>query len=134
MRWYQPLLYLWAAPATLLGLSVAPLVYFQRGGSIEIVAGVVEISGGIVARILGSKRLPWVGSAAAMTLGHVVWGVDHSCLDRTRAHERVHVRQYERWGPVMIPAYLACSVAIYFRGGNPYRDNPFEREAYEIAP
>ena len=132
MRWYQPLLYLWASPTTLFGLSVLPIVLWQRG-TVHIVAGVVEISGGIVTRLLTS-HMPWIGSAAAMTLGHVVWGVDQACLDRTRAHERVHVRQYERWGPFFIPAYFISGWLIARRGGNPYYDNPFEREAYDKAP
>jgi hypothetical protein len=66
-----------------------------------------------------------------MTLGHVVLGQDLFLLDATRAHERVHVRQAERWGPLFLPAYVIASVAALLRGGNPYRDNAFEREAYE---
>ena len=45
-------------------------------------------------------------------------------------HEMVHVRQYERWGPFFIPAYLACSLGLWLAGKDAYRDNPFEREAY----
>jgi hypothetical protein len=55
-------------------------------------------------------------------------------LDHCRTHELVHVRQYERWGPLFVPAYLASSAIIWLRGGDPYRDNPFEREAYAVAP
>jgi hypothetical protein len=43
----------------------------------------------------------------AITLGHVVLATTESALKKTRSHERVHVRQYERWGPFFIPAYLA---------------------------
>jgi hypothetical protein len=46
----------------------------------------------------------------------------------------VHVRQYERWGPLFVPAYVLCSAVIWSRGGDAYRDNPFEREAYGEAP
>ena len=42
----------------------------------------------------------------------------------------VHVRQFERWGPFMGPAYLLSSLYLWITGGRPYRDNPFEREAY----
>lgn len=73
----------------------------------------------------------WAG--AAITFGHVVWGCDQSCLDWSRNHERVHVRQYERWGPLFIPLYLAFSAIVAWRGLDPYRDNPFEREAFEKA-
>jgi hypothetical protein len=51
----------------------------------------------------------------------------------SRAHERVHVRQYERWGPLFLPSYLFLSLYMYLRGCDPYRDNPFEREAFDTA-
>ena len=90
--------------------------------------GIVEIHGGLVSRLL--SRLPVIGSAAAMTLGHAVIGQDQACLDESRAHERVHVRQYERWGPLLIPAYLLASLWARLSGRHPYWDNPFERKAY----
>ena len=68
-----------------------------------------------------------------MTWGHVILGQTAAALDISREHELVHVRQYERWGPLFIPAYLLCSAVIWLRGGDPYRDNPFERQAYRIA-
>jgi hypothetical protein len=42
----------------------------------------------------------------------------------------VHVRQYERWGPAFLPAYLLSSLLQLLRGRNPYRENHFERQAY----
>jgi hypothetical protein len=66
-----------------------------------------------------------------MTLGHVVLGRDQTQLDQTRTHERVHVRQVERWGPLFIPAYLIASVVQWARGKRAYADNPFEREAFD---
>ncbi len=65
-----------------------------------------------------------------MTLGHVVIGRDQKLLELTRTHERTHVRQCERWGPLFIPAYFAASVLALARGQRPYLDNHFEREAY----
>jgi hypothetical protein len=65
-----------------------------------------------------------------MTLGHVVLGVNQLALDETRDHERVHVRQVERWGPAFIPAYLLASILAWMRGQDPYLDNHFEREAF----
>lgn len=132
MNWYQPLLYVWALPATTIGLSLAPVVLIQ-GGSIRLVRGVVEIHGGTVTRLL-RRGLPWVGAGAAMTLGHVIWGRDQRCLDHSREHEHVHVRQYERWGPLMLPLYLTASLVLYLRGFDPYLGNPFEREAYDQVP
>ncbi len=68
-----------------------------------------------------------------MTLGHVVIARTIELHDLTRTHERVHVRQCERWGPLFVPAYLLASLVQWARGRNPYMDNPFEREAYGHA-
>jgi hypothetical protein len=65
-----------------------------------------------------------------MTLGHVVIARDQASHDLTRDHERVHVRQCERWGPFFIPAYLIMAVVTKIRGLRAYEDNPFEREAF----
>lgn len=67
---------------------------------------------------------------AAMTLGHVILGRDMSTLDRVRDHEQVHVRQYEVWGPLFLPAYLSLSFILFICGRDPYMENPFEVEAY----
>lgn len=123
--------YLWAFPATLLGLFFVPLARLS-GGTIRPVQGVLEIEGGLVAAFL-RKGLPLLGPAAAMTLGHVIIARDKGCLERSRRHEHVHVRQYERWGPLMIPLYLGSSAIQYLRGFDPYLDNPFEREAFEAC-
>ncbi len=74
------------------------------------------------------------GEPIAMTLGHTVIGRTEAALDMTRAHELVHVKQYEHWGAFMIPAYLACSLWLWLVGRDPYRDNPFERQAFREAP
>jgi hypothetical protein len=121
--------YLWASPATLLGLPFLPLAWVSGGGW-QVVQGVLEIHGGLVARFL-RRGLPWVGPGAAMTLGHVILGQNRACLDHSRRHEHVHVRQFERWGPLMIPLYLLASLIAWRRGYDPYLDNPFEREAYD---
>jgi hypothetical protein len=65
-----------------------------------------------------------------MTLGHVVLAQDQRSLIASRKHERVHVAQYERWGPLMIPLYLISSGAAGLSGKHPYWDNRFEREAF----
>jgi hypothetical protein len=71
------------------------------------------------------------GGASTMTFGHVVLGRDEHALAETRAHERVHVRQYERWGVLFLPAYLASSLWALLSGRHYYFDNAFEREAFE---
>jgi len=121
--------YIWAFPATLLGLLFVLLAWLS-GGKVTLVQGAIEIHGGFV-RFFLRRGLLFLGPAAAMTLGHVILGRDQGCLDRSRAHEHVHVRQYERWGPLMLPLYLLAGAVLFFRGLDPYLDNPFEREAFE---
>ena len=120
--------YAWASPNTLLGLLLVVLAFLSRG-RVRLVDGVLETAGGIPAFFL--RWMP-IGSdgAAAMTLGHVVVGRDEARLRVTRAHERVHVAQYERWGPFFLPAYGLSSLACLCTGKEAYRDNRFEREAY----
>ncbi len=119
--------YIWAAPATIIGLCFVPLAWCS-GGQIVLHTGVLEISGGAVAVAL--KRFSFF-PIRAITFGHCVLGIDRATMDRTREHERVHVAQYQRWGPLFIPLYLLFSLIVWFQGKKPYRDNPFEREAYD---
>jgi hypothetical protein len=120
--------YIWASPNTLLGLLWA-IAARLTGGGVSSHSGVIEAHGGLAASVL--RRLPFVrGGAAAITLGHVVLARTPEELDRTRAHERVHVRQYETWGPLFLPAYLGASLISAWRGLDPYLDNAFEEEAY----
>jgi len=102
----------------------------MSGGGARVVDGVLEIHGGVVSWLLRHCTL-LRGGASAMTLGHVVLGRDLELLELTRTHERVHVRQAERWGPLFIPAYLLASLIALLRGRQAYMDNVFEREAYQ---
>jgi hypothetical protein len=120
---------LWAAPYTLLGASIGGLGLLT-GGRLQTHSGVIEFHGGAAARFLDLLPLPHV---SALTLGHTVIGRDRAALEATRAHERVHVEQFERWGLLMGPAYIGCSVVLWLQGRDFYRDNPFEREAYDRA-
>jgi len=99
------------------------------GGRVQMRRGVIEFYGGGVGWILQHGRRG--GIATAITFGHTVLGQDLAALDLCRDHEHVHVRQYERWGPLFLPAYLLCSLVLRVRGRDPYRENPFERQAYE---
>ncbi len=119
--------YLWAFPVTLLGLVLA-LLARSTGGTLNRVGGVLEVSGGWPARVL-RLGFPFSGPVAAMTLGHIVVGVSADALNATRAHERVHVRQFERWGLLLLVLYPLAGLQVWMKGGNPYRDNPFERQA-----
>jgi hypothetical protein len=117
----------WASPWTLLGLA-AGLIAVGTGGKGQRVGRVLEFHGGLLDRLL--RRVPIAGGAAAMTLGHCVIARTQADLDHSRSHELVHVAQYERWGPLFIPAYLACSGWMWLSGRDPYHDNPFEKEAF----
>lgn len=122
--------YAWAFfPGTLIGLFCVPLA-LAGSGRCRFVRGCLEVHGGAVTWFL-CNGLPWIGGGAAMTLGHVIIGRDETCLERSRDHEHVHVRQYERWGPLFLPAYVAASAWLACRGRNGYFDNPFEREAFD---
>ena len=124
----QLLCYLWALPTTSVGLLFVPAALV--GGGLQWVDGVLELHGGLV-RLFLERGTLLPGGASAMTLGHVVLGRDLDALDRTRSHERVHVRQVERWGPLFLPAYVVASLVAFARGKDAYRDNPFEREAFD---
>jgi hypothetical protein len=117
---------LWALPWTAVGCC-AGLFGLATGGKARCRSGVIEFHGGAVAWLLA--RFP-IGPMA-MTLGHTVLGRTASALDVARSHELVHVRQYERWGPLFVPAYLLSSLAAWIAGKDAYRDNRFEREAFE---
>ncbi|CAN5174071.1 hypothetical protein BH20ACT22_BH20ACT22_10290 [soil metagenome] len=110
----------WAAPGSLIGLVLSPL--FRRRRTTH---GVLLCEGAEWPR-----RLGW--PYRAITFGHVILSVDE--LDEpTLRHELVHVRQFERWGPLFIPLYLLASGLALARGGHHYRDNRFERETRRPA-
>ncbi len=119
------LLVLWASPNSFIGLMVGG-VGLLSGGRVRYRDGCLEFWGGGVAWIL--KKFPV--RPVAMALGHVILGLDTLVLNRAGYHERVHVRQYERWGPFFLPAYGLCSLWMWRKGLNAYLDNPFEVEAY----
>ena len=122
--------YLWALPNSVLGL-LAGMLMVATGGRARLVQGVLECEGGLLARVADS--LPAVASFNALTLGHVILAHCATDLEGARAHEHVHVRQYEWLGPLFLPAYLAASGWALLRGHRAYRDNWFERQAYAVA-
>src|SRR5512139_2047223 len=119
--------YLWALPPTLFGMLVA-IIARMSGGTLQRRDGVLEAAGGWPAWVL-RRGFPFSGAVAAITLGHVVVGVSLAALTATRAHERAHVRQFERWGVLLLVLYPLAGLLAWVRGGHPYRDNHFECEA-----
>lgn len=115
---------LWAGPWSLIGLLLGAAM-LVCGGRARRVQGTLEFSEGALARL----PLP----IDAVTFGHVILGRSEIRLDDLRAHEQVHVRQYERWGPLFVPAYLIDGAWQALRGRDAYLDNRFERAARDGA-
>lgn len=110
----------WVSPCSLIGVLLAPFF-----GSRRVSRGVLVCEGASWPR-----RLGW--SYRAITFGHVVLCVD-ALDDATLHHELVHVRQYERFGVLLLPAYVLASLAALMGGGHAYRDNRFEVEARRLS-
>jgi hypothetical protein len=110
----------WAGPWSLLGLLLAPFFKSRRR-----TRGILLCEGAAWPRRLGWRF-------RAITFGHVVLCVDDAD-PALLAHELVHVRQYEYWGPLLVPAYLVASLVAFLRGGRAHRDNSFETAARRIS-
>ena len=123
--------YLWVSPASLVGLLLG-LLALAFGARARVVDGALEVAGGRLRALI--LELPEGLRFGAITLGHVIVGLDHGVLAAARAHEQVHVRQYEKWGVLFFPLYLGSSLVQLARGRDPYRDNCFEAEAFAKAP
>ncbi|HEY0843335.1 signal peptide prediction [Methylotenera sp.] len=119
--------YAWAAPNTLLGIWLG-LVIIVFGGRVHFMDGVAEFHGGSVGNFFATRPRPFC--FGAITVGHVILGTCHNELNALRAHEHVHVRQYERWGVFFLPAYALSSLWEVCNGRNGYWNNCFERQAY----
>ncbi|HVW00282.1 MAG TPA: hypothetical protein VHB77_08080 [Planctomycetaceae bacterium] len=128
MRFFR---YLWAFPATAIGLLFATAALLT-GGSLRLSNGVIEACGGIVGRWLRGGRFHRGG--AAVTFGHVILARDRPSLERSRFHEMGHVRQFERWGPLLLPMYWSIALWLWLRGYDPYLDHPFEPPPREPDP
>ena len=121
--------YAWAAPASAIGLLLAVPALATGIARAACHSGVLEVSlvGG---RWRGRSRAwPFV----AITFGHVVIAQSRRTQRLVRAHERVHVAQYERLGPLFLLAYPLESLLQLLRGSRPYVDNRFEREARRLS-
>ena len=121
--------YLWAAPCTVAGLCLVASA-FLFGATARVVDGVIEVAlSPVKTPSMLLRNLPF----NAITFGHLVLGISEEELDRLRAHEQAHVRQYERWGILSFVAYPAASLWQLMAGRRPYMDNGFEVQAREEA-
>ena len=118
---------IWAAPCSALGLLLASVVLLA-GGRMRWVDGALECclpqDSDLARWLLRQQRF------AAITLGHLIVALQAEDLRRWHAHERVHVRQFERWGVLFLLVYPAASFWAWLRGEDAYLANCFEREAY----
>jgi hypothetical protein len=121
---------LWAAPCSAVGLLLAGIPLLA-GGKARWSSGVLEVcyrehraSRGTIARALPFR---------AIVFGHVILAVSSEDLAEVSAHERVHVAQYERWGPLFFLAYGLSSAWQLLRGRSSYWDNYFEIQARVLS-
>lgn len=119
--------YIWPLPYTLIGLGLGA-VAMLFGAKAQVISGVVEFQGGFISRLIA--QLPMLNRFVAITLGHTISAKNASVLNAYRAHEHVHVKQYERWGIFFVPVYLIFSIWALMQGKRPYFENKFEQEAY----
>lgn len=110
--------YVWASPITLVGL----LVGAAAGVRPTVRDGVLLFSH---ARAITGAVLRTRGFTAG-TLGHVVVAINDPD-PALMAHELIHTRQAERFGPLMAPLYLGLLAAYG------YRRHPMERAARDAT-
>lgn len=120
--------WLWAAPCSVIGLVFAAIVMLA-GGSAAWVSGALEVTYRSCDARCGrlARALPFRG----VVFGHVILAVTREELARIGAHERVHVAQYERWGPLFFVAYGASALWQLLHARSPYWHNHFEVQARE---
>jgi hypothetical protein len=125
-------LWLWALPLTLCGL---PLWLGMRIFKPNKALAQLNTAGEAPVFIAYGAPAAWLlkhhpyGEMDAMAVGCCVFARDLQTLQRTMAHELVHVEQALRWGVFFPLAYILCSVWAKAGGRCPYADNYFERQA-----
>jgi hypothetical protein len=107
----------WASPLTVLGLALAALAGRRPRWDTTHACLVVDGIRGPSAVALRAVR------ADANTIGQVVLSRHDRTPDILLAHEAMHVRQTERLGPLLFPAY------VWLGARYGYRDHPLERAA-----
>lgn len=126
MHWRKVLKLLWAAPCSVVGLLLAA-VPLALGGKAVCRYGALEVT--YRPRQAKCGKLAQALPFRAIVFGHVILAVTDEELCRIGPHERVHVDQYEHWGPFFLPAYGLSSLWQLFRGRHPYWHNYFEVQA-----
>ena len=129
-EWDRVAKVIWAAPCSVVGLAFA-VVALVFGGRMVRAHGVLEVT--LRESEASCPALTRLMPFRAIAFGHVIIAVGREELDGMKSHERVHVRQYERWGIAFFPAYAASSLWQLLRGRRAYWDNHFEVEARRLS-
>lgn len=129
-HWRKIVGLLWASPCSAIGVALA-CIPLLAGGQARWTSGALEVTYRENDESCGRlvRKLPFRG----IVFGHVILAVTRSELVRIGPHERVHVQQYERWGPLFFFAYAASSVWQLLRGRGAYWDNHFEVQARALS-
>lgn len=116
----------WAGLYTAIGWLAAHVAGVRAWGVRDGVIHVVV--GEVLDKAMGARGI------AAMTIGHLIlYRPGRERDPGIVAHELAHVRQYEAWGLLFLPAYLAAAAWAGLTGGHVYRDNAFEAAARRVA-
>ena len=122
--------YIWASPASVVGVCAA-LLAGVVGAKVKRVSGVLEIS--LVPRSAVICKAVACLPFSAITFGHIVIACSAEEQAVHREHERVHVAQYERWGGLFLLAYPLESLFQLVRCRRAYLDNRFEIAARAVC-
>lgn len=128
--WRRVVRMLWASPCSAVGIVLACILLLAGGrarwssGALEVTYRENQAGCGKLAR-----KLPFRG----IVFGHVILAVTREELLSIGPHERVHVQQYGRWGPLFFFAYGASSLWQLIRGRSAYWDNHFEIQARALS-
>lgn len=119
---------MWASPCSAVGLALTA-VLLAAGAKARWSSGALEVTWRHSHARCGkrARRFPYRG----IVFGHVILAVTREELITIGAHERVHVEQYERWGPLFFFAYGASSLWQFVNRRSPYWHNHFEVQARE---
>jgi hypothetical protein len=122
--------FIWSLPLGALGVLGALLFRLLGWGQLRLSDGALEIiARGPLARWMANNH--W----AAFTLGWTIiyWQEEFANHPSIRRHEREHIRQFLRFGPLMAVLYPLAGLLAAVGGGHFYRDNPFEKAARDAA-
>lgn len=129
-HWLDIVKLLWASPCSAVGIVLA-CIPLLAGGRAKWSSGALEVTYRESQAGCGklARKLPFRG----IVFGHVILAVTREELRIISPHERVHVQQYGRWGPLFFFAYGASSIWQLIRGRSAYWDNHFEIQARALS-